>query len=294
MRWLGFDPETPASTRTVVLGVLVLAVLGISSSAVIVRAMSAAWPALAIAAWRTLGSGLVLAVPGHRHLGTVTRRDALGLLVAGLALGMHFWSWFASVQHTTILRSTLLVALVPAWTALLEWTVLGVRPKPQHGVGVAIALPGLALLAGTEGGDASLLGDLLAIGAGVLWAVYLLLGRSIRQRVPVTTFMGIVCFAACIALFPLAAILGTPMLGFPGETWGLLLLAILGPQLLGHQGFAYAVKWLPATTISAIMLLEPVGATLLAAVVFREIPGPWAIAGSILVLAGIGVATRAR
>ncbi|MBX2800332.1 MAG: DMT family transporter [Myxococcales bacterium] len=287
---LGFDPETPASTKRVVLVVLALAVLGISSSAVIVRSMVA--PALAIAAWRTLGASLLLAVPGRAGLVDVGRREVLGIAVAGATLGLHFWAWFASVQQTTVLRSTLLVCLVPAWTALLEWGLFGVRPRAAHWLGIAVALPGLGLLAGDPAGTASGTGDGLAVFAGVLWAIYLLVGRRVRQRVSIHTYMGLVCAAAAALLFPAAWATGTPLGGWPLSTWALLGAAIAGPQLLGHQGFNYAVKWLPATTISSIMLLEPVGATLLGIVVLGELPGPMAAVGGLVVLVGITVATR--
>src|SRR5690606_28035580 len=186
---------------------------------------------------------------------------------------------------TTVLRSTLLVCLVPGWTALLEWGVAGVRPSARTLVGVLISLPGLALLAG-GGGEGSLLGDALALFAGLLWSAYLLVGRDVRRRVDVSTYMGLVCAFASLVLFLAGLGGGVAMTGFSASTWGLVLLAILGPQLLGHQGFAYAVRWVPAATLSAITLLEPVGASLLAAAVLGEIPGPAAVVGSLVVLAG--------
>lgn len=290
MDWLGFDPKTPQATRTRVIVVLTLAMLGISSSAVLVRGMAA--PALAIAAWRTLGSSLLLAPAGVGGLKDLGRRELTGGIVAGIALGLHFWAWFASIQHTTVLRSTLLVCLVPAWTALLEWIGSGIAPRRTHWLGLLVALPGLGLLAGTNTGDASWTGDLLAIAAGWLWAGYLMIGRRVRQQVAITTYMGLVCLAAAALLFPTAWLTHTPLVGWPWQTWALLLAAIAGPQLLGHQGFNYAVKWLPATTISTLMLFEPVGAAILAALFLGEIPEPSALAGGLLVLAGIAVATR--
>ncbi len=289
---LGFDPGTPPSVRARVGLVLVVAIAAISSSAVLVRAMAA--PALAIAAWRTLGAAALLAIPAARGVAGLRRGDLARVVGAGLALGLHFWAWFASVQLTTILRSTLLVALVPAWTALLEWLAHGVRPRAAHWAGLGIALPGLGLLAGGGEGSATLLGDALATAAGGLWAIYFLIGREVRQRVQVSTFMGLACAAAAATLFPAAALLDTPLTGWPLATWALIAAAILGPQLLGHQGFAYAVRWLPASTISSLMLLEPVGAALLAAAVFGEVPSALGLAGAALVLSGISLANWSR
>lgn len=269
--------------------VLGLAVLGISSSAVIVRGMTA--DPLAIAAWRTLGAALVLSPALRRGLPSLSARDALAIGVAGALLGLHFWTWFASVQATTVLRSTLLVCLTPAWTALIEWGLDGVRPRATYAIGLLIALPGVLLL-GADGGEASLLGDALALVAGGLWSVYMLVGRSVRQRVDTGTYMALACAASAAVLFPVALAGGVRLTGFPGATWGLIGLAVLLPQLVGHQGMAYAVRWVRASTISAVTLLEPVGAALLAAGLIGEVPGPRAALGSALVLAGIALATR--
>lgn len=289
MPLLGFDPDVPPARRASVGAVLVLAVLGISSSAVLVRGMVA--DPLAIAAWRTLGAAIVLSPALLRGLPSLGRRDLAELVGAGVLLGIHFWSWFASVALTSILRSTLLVCLVPAWTALLEWLLRGVVPGRRQLAGLALALPGLALMAGDDR-NASLEGDGLAVLAGVFWAAYLVVGRRVRQRIDAGTTMGLVCLAGSTTLFGVGAATGVRLTGFPPSTWGLLLLALIGPQLVGHQGFAYALRWVPAPTLAALMLLEPVGATLLGALVLHEVPDVRAVVGGAVVLAGVFVASR--
>ena len=84
---------------------------------------------------------------------------------------------------------------------------------------------------------------------------------------------------------------GGKLVGFSPRTWGLLLGSVLGPQLVGHQGLDWALRWLPAPTISAITLLEPVGASVLAAVCLGEWPTPAAAFGGLVTLLGVCVAT---
>lgn len=278
---------TPAAAA--VWAVLAAAILAISSSGVLVRHMAA--DPLAIAAWRTLGAGVLLS-PALRGRPRLARRDMVALIAAGLALALHFWTWFASLSSTTILRSTLLVCTVPVWTALIEWVVRGARPGGQHVAGWALAFPGVALLAGS-GGAATWRGDALAVVAAVLWAVYFLLGRGVRERVDVGATMALMCLVSAAALFPTALALGAPLTGYPTTTWVLILAAILGPQLVGHLGLVYAVRHLPAATVTSATLLEPVGAAVIAAVVLGEWPGPRALFGSALVLAGTALAARA-
>lgn len=287
----GFSDDTAPAVRRRVVAALILAVLGISSSAVLVRGMDA--PPLSIAAWRTLGAGLLLSPAVLRDLRGTSRGDLRGIGLAGVALAGHFWAWFASLQHTTVLRSTVLVCLVPLWTGLFE-AALHRRPPPaRFWMGLGVALPGVALMTTDGASEATLGGDLLAVLGGLLWAVYLLVGRSVRQRVGIGAYMGLVCFAAAAALWPVALALGEPLSGFSTGTWGLLVAAILGPQLLGHQGSNYAVAWLPASVVAAVLLLEPVGATLLAALLLGEIPTPMAAVGGLLVVGGVVRATLA-
>ena len=102
--------------------VLAAAVFGISISGVLVRSMHDA-DALAIAAWRTALAGLVLS-PGLRLLKhRISRGEAARIICAGVCLGMHFYVWFLSLEHTTVMRSTVLVCLLPIWVGLLEWLV---------------------------------------------------------------------------------------------------------------------------------------------------------------------------
>ena len=77
-----------------------------------------------------------------------------------------------------------------------------------------------------------------------------------------------------------------------GRFVGVVLAALaLGPQLLGHIGLNYVVRFMPATIVAAALLLEPVGATALGAMVLDELPGWREVAGGVVVLAGVLIAT---
>ena len=97
-----------------------------------------------------------------------------------------------------------------------------------------------------------------------------------------------------VPLWPAAWLAGQQLTGFAFSTWLLIAGAIAGPQLLGHQGSSYAVKYLPASVVSAVMLLEPVGASLLAAGLLGEIPSLRPAIGGLIVLAGVIGATVSR
>jgi len=269
-----------------VIPVLVVALTAVSAAAVLVRLAPDVHP-IAAALWRTLAVGLLLA-PGIRR---VPRRDGLLILLAGACLAAHFWAWFASLHLTSVVRSTVLVCLNPIWAGLLEWR-LGERPERHFWIGVGVAVIGVAVMSGVDGGG-GLVGDGLALLGGVLGAVYLVVGRGVRQRVSIRTYGPLLCLAAAGWLALAAAATGAPLWGFSPTEWGLLAAMALGPQLLGHIGLNYAVGYVPAAIVSALLLLEPVGAGLLAWVALGEAPGRYEALGGGIILVGIGVVTLA-
>jgi drug/metabolite transporter (DMT)-like permease len=265
--------------------VLAVAVLAVSAAAVIVGGLDHT-PPLAIALWRTTFVAVLLA-PWVRR---VERRDLLLIGLAGLCLAAHFVTWFASLQQTTVLRSTVLVCLGPVWTGLAEWVLQGKPPRRRWWLGVLIAVPAAALMASDSDVDASLLGDALALLGGALGAAYFLIGRSVRQRVGIGTYGSLVCAAAAVALLPTGLAWGVPLVGFSPWVWVAFAALALGPQLLGHNGFNYALRFLPASVVTTATLLEPVGAGILAWIFLGQVPTPLAAVGGIGAIVGVVIA----
>ena len=286
-----FEAGVSDRDRRRVVWVLAAAVFGISISGVLVRSMHDA-DALAIAAWRTALAGLVLS-PGLRLLKhRISRGEAARIICAGVCLGMHFYVWFLSLEHTTVMRSTVLVCLLPIWVGLLEWLVEREFQGRAYWGGALIAIVGVAGMSFSGGGTAQLYGDFLAVVGGILCAFYLMIGRTVRKNMHVAPYMSMVCLVASASLWPFALASGIKVWGYETSTWLLLAGAVIGPQLIGHQGFNYAIRYVKASVVSVVSLLEPVGATLLAALILHEIPGPTIVIGALVVLAGVFVATQ--
>lgn len=278
--------STPAHRH--VGAVLVVAILAVSTAGTLVRLAPDVHP-LALAFWRVLLVGLLL-LPGARP---VPRREALLTALGGLFLALHFWTWFLSLRETTVLRSTLLVCLTPVWAALLEWGWLRTRPSLRFAVGIAIAVSGVGFLVSggaPSDGTAGVTGDALAVLGGMLGAAYFTIGRSVRATVSIGQYGPLSCLATAAWLALLAALTDAPLTGFPPASWWAIAGLALGPQLLGHLGFNYAVGRLPAAIVTAIVLLEPVGAAGVAAIVLGEWPGPRDAVGAALTLGGVAFA----
>ncbi len=273
--------------------VLAVSVTAVSTAALLVRLADGVHP-VAAGLWRTAAIGLLLAPTLARDRRGLDTRALLWSGAAGLLLALHFWTWFESVHRTTLLRSTLLVCLTPVWTGAGEWVLGGTRPSRRFWTGIVVGLLGVGLMAGGGADSAATgrwIGDFLALVGGILAAAYLLVGRSVRQTVSIGPYGALICLACAGWLLPVSRALDAPLTGYSTAAWGALAGMALGPQLLGHIGFNYSVRYLPAYVVTAAVLLEPVGAAVLGAALLGELPTWTEMLGALVVLVGVGVAT---
>lgn len=286
------------SRRT--LALLALGVVAVSFSSVLVRlATDRGAPPLAIAFYRcALASVILLPIALVRHRGQLrdlSQRRWLLLIGAGVALAAHFATWIPSISLTTIAASAVLVQTTPIWVALFG-RFLGERPSRGTFLGVGVALLGTLVISGGgfEGGARAIAGDLLAVAGAIFAAVYVLLGRSLRQVLSLAAYTGVVYSVSAAALGAMMLVAGTPFTGFSAEVWLLLALITAGPQFGGHTVFNYLLEHLRAQVVAVALLAEPVGATILAYVVLGEVPGPLTLLGGAVVLVGVYLAIRAE
>src|SRR5688500_8995859 len=284
--------------------VLGLSLLGISFAAPLVR-LSTAHP-VAIATWR-LGFSLIiiaiaLVISGQwRQLRALGARDIAVASAAGVMLALHFWSWNTSVGLTTVAASVVLVNLQPVFVALLSAWWLSEPPGRRQWLGIAVALAGAGVVA-AEGfmdvvvitGHRPLLGNLLAVAGAVTAAIYYVIGRGLRKTIDLWAYVAVVYGACFVALLVVVAILDVPLTPQPPRELAIFAGLALGPMLLGHTGMNYALRYLPAYVVNLTVLGEPIGATILAALLpgIAEVPTVVTLVGGGLILAGVVLAAR--
>lgn len=300
-------PVVRAEEAVPPLAALAVAVLAVSTSAVLVRWSGA--PSLVKAFYRVLFTTLLLAPFAFTRYGVALRslsgRDLLVAAGSGLALALHFATWFESLEWTSVAASVTLVQSQPVFVAMGATLLLDERVGRTKAAGIAVALCGMVLMSLAEGGSAAprpLYGNALAVVGAVTVAAYYLAGRSLRQRVPLIPYVVVVYAVCALALFAFVlgealaggAALGPTLFDYPVEEWLLFLGMAVGPGIFGHTVFNWALGHLEASVVSVSLLGEPVGSTLLAVVLLSEVPGVVTLVGGAIVLGGIYVTTRAR
>lgn len=284
--------------------VLTFSLVGISFAGPLTR-LSTSDP-LIIAAWRMMLSLVIVAVAlvvtgEWREWRRLTLRDAGFAVAAGLALALHFWAWNASIHLTTIAASVTLVNLQPAFIVAISAFFLREWPSKKQLLGISIAILGAMIIAGPalmESGsnlrNGAPLGNALALSAAVTAAIYYSIGRHLRHNFGLWSYVGLAYSACALALVAAAHVTRLDIFPQPPRELLIFVALAIGPMLLGHTGMNWALKFMPAYVVNLVTLGEPVGATLLGAVIpgIRQIPSVVTLVGGAVVLTGVMIAAR--
>ncbi|MGQ9557729.1 MAG: DMT family transporter [Desulfurispora sp.] len=272
-----------------------IAVLAAASSAIFIKLAAA--PPLVAAFYRLFFTLLILTGPllaGSRwsELKDMARRDFLLAGLAGVFLALHFAVWFTSLEYTTISSSTVLVTLQPLFVIAGGYWLYGEKVGSGALAGALLAIGGSILVGYGDFavGGRALWGDLLALSGAFFVALYVLMGRGLRQRLSLLPYVYVVYGVAALVLFAINWLaFQQPLAGFPAATWGWFVALAVFPTILGHTLFNWALRHVPAAVVSVSILGEPVGATVLAYLIWRQMPGSVQLAGSLAILVGLAV-----
>ncbi|HET7323890.1 MAG TPA: DMT family transporter [Halococcus sp.] len=285
------------------LAALAVAVVAVSTSAILIRYSSA--PSLVKAFYRVFFSTLLLvpfAVARHREaFGRLTRRDWLVAGAGGVALAFHFAAWFESLEWTSVAASVTIVQSQVFFVAIGAALFLTEHVTRKTIVGMVVALCGIAVLSignaltgANITGTAPLYGNALALVGAVCAAGYVLAGRSLRQRIPLIPYVIVVYSVCTVVLLALTVESGAALLDYPTHEWLLFLGMAIGPGIFGHTVLNWALAHVESSVVSVSLLGEPIGSALLALVLLGEVPSAITVVGGAVVLLGISVTARAR
>lgn len=276
---------------------LALGVVSVAFSSIFIRAAEA--PAMSVAFYRNaIAAAILLPIALARHrdeFRSLGRREWATALLSGSLLAVHFATWIPSLSYTSVAASTVLVTTTPVWVALIG-RAMGETVNRRTAVGIGLALGGAVLISGGDFGISAraALGDLLALAGAIAAAGYLLAGRSLRQKISLTTYTGIAYSTTAVILAVVVAASEATFTGFEPRVWLLFVLMALVPQIGGHTVFNYLLGHVEAGTIAIADTGEPVVASLLALAFFQEVPSWPAVAGGVVILVGIYVTISAQ
>ena len=276
--------------------IIILGVIGVSLSAPLVRISTA--PAMILAFYRVAMASVILLpyvlVRNREEMKGMTKKDWILAVISGVCLGLHFSLYFESLRYTSIASSVVFVDTEVFFVALIMLMVFKEKIPPLGWAGIMATFLGSVIIALSDSGSGggALKGDMIALSGAVVVAVYTIIGKVLRQRISTTTYTLLVYIAASVTVLLLLLVTGVPLTGYqPVDYWAALGMAVFC-TLLGHSVFSWGLKYESAAFISNSKLLEPVFASLIGIVLFREIPRPAVILGGLIVIGGVFLYTR--
>ena len=246
--------------------------------------------AAATAFWR-----LLIALPAalwlaRREAPLPPRAKALAIL-AGLLLAADLVLWNRAIVSTTILEATLLVMLYPLLVAVGGFLIWRERITGRLGLGGALAFAGLVIMTlGPVSGQSSVSGNLLAVTAAVFYSGCMLITGRLCRTYPTIAVTAWSFIGAALGSLP-AALFEDRFLAI--DLYGWAYLALYGVlTLVGYLLINCSLGKLPTALVAVLGYGQPVVATTLAIPLLGEVPGIGDLAGALVVVAGLVLATR--
>ncbi|WP_270933853.1 DMT family transporter [Falsiroseomonas oryzae] len=218
-------------------------------------------------------------------------------LLCGVLFAGEFWALYEALARTTAARSTVLLFMSPFWAVLgAHWLVPGDRLTARKLAGLLLAFAGLLVaFTGRLGGpaDAMLLGDLLALLAGMLWgATIVVIKATMLTRIPAERTL-LYQIGTALLLLPIGYALGEPGVFAPTPlVWGALLFQGAGIAFASYVAWFWLVARHKASALAPFLFLTPVFAVAAGAVVLAEPVTPALLGSLALIGAGIWVVNR--
>lgn len=271
-----------------------VAVIAVGTSAIMI--MYASSGPLTISFYRLLFTTLML-VPWvlafeRDALRRLERPDIQRLAAVGLVLAVHFSLWIASVKLTSVANSVVLVTTHPLFVAAISALFLGERSPRYALLGGLVAGTGVLVMFAGDLSTGGLLGDILAFGGALAAGAYIVAGRSERRKLPTGTYCVVVYAFTTLFLLP-GAFMESRLVPAAAQDWPLFLAMAAVPGILGHTFYNFALGHVSAFVVSTSLLGEPVLSSILAALLFTQVPPALSLVGIPLVLAGIVLAAWA-
>ena len=219
--------------------------------------------------------------------------ENLKMLLPMLACGILFASdiavWNISIQNSSATQATLLTNLSPIWVGIFSLLFLSFRPRKSFWLGTLIALIGMTVFVGVDT-ILNLQLDFaffLGVLSGVLYALYILVSKSVLEKLEVITFITYSMIFSTIFLLIINVAFGEQFFGFSNKAWVSLFVQGIVCQLIAWLLISYSTQKMRATRVSLSLLSQAIFATILAAIFVNEKITNVQMIGSVIILAGI-------
>lgn len=271
--------------------IVVMATVAASFSGIFVRLINAG--AVAIGFYRLTFSvpffAAAVLLKHREELRILTKKQAAGCMLGGLFLAGHYFSLFTAVNNTTIASAVMLCNISPIIILIITALIFREKTTVKAVVGVVIALIGAAIITGGDYSFAgkAIYGDVMAFLGALFYALYFLVGREMRKKINAPVYVFIV-FTTCWLVFLIGMLAtGTSFTGYSARDYVWLFVFAMVCSIGAHAVFNWCLAHVSPLYISTIETGEAIFASVLAALIFGEIPTVWQWIGGGITICGL-------
>ncbi len=227
-----------------------------------------------------------------RHWQTIGTLGLLGMWICGALV-------YLALKETSATNGALIYTSTPVLVILLEALFRGRPIAMREAIGIPLALIGVTVIV-VKGSLTMLLalqfnwGDLIFAFTAACWAVYsVILKRQVFSAIPFLALLAAIAIAGAVSLAPFMIWESILVNDFPTSwtAWRSVALIVVFSSVLAFGTYQYGVKTVGPSVTAIFMYLLPVYGVVLAMVLLGERLHGYHIAGCLLVLGGVILAT---
>ncbi len=213
------------------------------------------------------------------------RKTLIKVISMGLIFAFHLIFWIKAVHYTKVANAAICYSILPVFISIGAYWLWKEQLHKNIFIAIFAGIIGIFLVGYNDFSTSlnDLIGDIFSMISALLFAVYFLIGKSVRENKDNLFIMIFVYLFSSIMAFIMVTTTWTnsyqlnnssniiaPIWGFNTKTWvGFFLLAIV-PTILGHAIFIYISKYFKANVTSTFILLEPVFAGFIAYLAYNQ------------------------
>jgi drug/metabolite transporter (DMT)-like permease len=214
--------------------------------------------------------------------------------VFGVALNQIFF--VAGMSRTSVGHSALMIGITPVIVLLIAAAMRQEHITLKKVLGMLLAMGGVAVLnfSPAKSAGATLFGDMLILMASITFALFTVIGKRVSKRHDSITVNTFAYLGGAIALLPLSYYSGHDFsfAALSTSAWLSVIYMAAFPSVLCYLIYYYALRYIPASRISAFSYVQPLLATLMAVPLLGEHITSALALGGVFILGGVYLTER--
>ena len=217
------------------------------------------------------------------------------LIFLGIANGVGYLLQYVGMNYTTAAKAALFINLSAMWVALLSPKLLRESFSRKKITGVLFGLAGIVFVSTNLDfstlGEGQLVGDLMLIISGVVWALFMIYNKKFVINSTSATFQSMtwVLLVTLLSIMPFTALSGPPFFDLTTSAWLAIVYTAIVCWVLPYYMWLEGLKHLSASTSTVLLLSEIVVAVILSILDLKEPITVFSTVGALLIVMAIAL-----